>query len=175
MNERFLDRLGRERLYCDGGTGSLLQAKGLKGGELPERWNLTHPDAVRDVALGYFEAGSHIVNANTFGANRLHYPDACELNAVIEAGVRLACEARHIAGREGDGYVALNLGPTGRLLKPMGDLDFEEAVALFGEVVRAGEAAGADLVFIETMNDTLELKAAVLAAKENSRLQVLAT
>ncbi len=175
MNERFLDRLGRERLYCDGGTGSLLQAKGLKGGELPEHWNLSHPDAVRDVALGYFEAGSHIVNANTFGANRLHYPDPGELKAVIGAGVKLACEAREIAGRAGDGYVALDLGPTGRLLKPMGDLDFEEAVALFGEVVRAGEAAGANLVFIETMNDTLELKAAVLAAKENSRLPVLAT
>lgn len=175
MKKRFLERLGRERLYCDGGTGSLLQAKGLKGGELPERWNLSHPDDVRDVALGYFEAGSHIVNANTFGANRLHYPDPDELHAVIEAGVRLAIEARAMAGREEDGYVSLDLGPTGRLLKPMGDLDFDEAVALFGEVVRAGEAAGADLVFIETMNDTLELKAAVLAAKEHSRLPVLAT
>ncbi len=175
MNKHFLDRLGRERLYCDGGTGSLLQAKGLKGGELPERWNLTHPDAVRDVALGYFRAGSHIVNANTFGANRLHYPDRDELRAVVEAGVKHVIEARRQAGREADGYVALDLGPTGRLLKPMGDLDFEEAVGLFGEVVRWGEAAGADVVFIETMNDTMELKAAVLAAKEHSRLPVLAT
>ena len=175
MKKRFLDRLGRERLYCDGGTGSLLQAKGLKGGELPERWNLTHPDDVRDVALGYFEAGSHIVNANTFGANRLHYPDPGELRAIVETGVKLAIEARKIAGREDDAYVALDLGPTGRLLRPMGDLDFDEAVALFGEVVRVGEAAGADLAFIETMNDTLELKAAVLAVKEHSRLPVLAT
>ena len=175
MNRGFLNRLGRERLYCDGGTGSLLQAKVLKGGELPERWNLTHPDAVRDVALGYFQAGSHIVNANTFGANRLHYPDPDELRAIVEAGVGHVVEARRLAGREGDAYVALDLGPTGRLLKPMGDLDFEDAVALFGEVVRAGEAAGADLVMIETMNDTLELKAAVLAAKEHSRLPVCAT
>ncbi len=171
----FLDRLGRERLYWDGGTGSLLQAKGLKGGELPERWNLTHPEAVRDVALSYFNAGSHIVNSNTFGANRLHYPDAGELKAIVEAGVRHVVEARRLTGREADGYVALDIGPTGRLLKPMGDLDFEEAVELFGEVVRWGAAAGADLVLIETMNDTLELKAAVLAAKENCSLPVCAT
>ena len=171
----FLDRLGRERLYCDGGTGSLLQAKGLRGGELPERWNLTRPGDVMDVALSYFRAGSHIVNSNTFGANRLHYPDPDELRAIVEAGVRHVIEARRLAGREGDGYVALDIGPTGRLLKPMGDLDFEEAVGLFGEVVRWGEAAGADLILIETMNDTLELKAAVLAAKENSRLPVCAT
>ena len=117
----FLDRLGRERLYWDGGTGSLLQAKGLKGGELPERWNLTHPEAVRDVALSYFNAGSHIVNSNTFGANRLHYPDAGELKAIVEAGVRHVVEARRLTGREADGYVALDIGPTGRLLKPSGD------------------------------------------------------
>ncbi len=171
----FLDRLGRERLYWDGGTGSLLQAKGLKGGELPEKWNLTHPEAVRDVALSYFRAGSHIVNSNTFGANRLHYPDREALKAVVEAGVRHVVEARRQTGREDDGYVALDIGPTGRLLKPMGDLGFEEAVSLFGEVVRWGEEAGADLILIETMNDTLELKAAVLAAKENSRLPVCAT
>ena len=171
----FLDRLGRERLYWDGGTGSLLQAKGLKGGELPERWNLTRPEAVRDVALSYYNAGSDIVNSNTFGANRLHYPDEADLKAIVEAGVRHVIEARRLAGREGDGFVALDIGPTGRLMKPMGDLDFEDAVSLFGEVVRWGEAAGADLILIETMNDTLELKAAVLAARENSRLPVCAT
>ncbi|MBR1820914.1 MAG: homocysteine S-methyltransferase family protein [Clostridia bacterium] len=175
MKKRFLDRLGRERLYWDGGTGSLLQARGLKGGELPERWNLTHPDAVLDVALSYFRAGANIVNSNTFGANRLHYPDADELKAIVEAGVARVIEARRLCGREDDAYVALDIGPTGRLLKPMGDLDFEAAVALFGELARWGEAAGADLILIETMNDTMELKAAVLAAKENSRLPVCAT
>ena len=174
MNRSFLERIGRERLYWDGGTGSLLQAKGLKGGELPERWNLTHPDAVREVALDYFRAGSDIVNSNTFGANRLHYPDPAELEAVVRAGVRLVREAREQAGRA-DGFVALDIGPTGRLLKPMGDLDFEEAVAIFGEVVRFGAEAGADLVLIETMNDSLEMKAAVLAAKENCALPVCAT
>ena len=175
MNRTFLERLGRERLYCDGGTGSLLQARGLKGGELPERWNLTHPETVRDVALSYFRAGSHIVVSNTFGANRLHYPDPGELRAIVAAGVGHVLAARRQAGREDDAYVALDIGPTGRLLKPMGDLDFEDAVALFGEVVRAGVDAGADLISIETMNDTLELKAAVLAAKENSALPVCAT
>ena len=171
----FLTRLGRERLYWDGGTGSLLQAKGLKGGELPERWNLTHPDAVLGVAEAYFRAGSDVVNSNTFGANRLHYPDADELKAIVEAGVGHVIEARRRCGREADGCVALDIGPTGRLLKPMGDLDFEDAVALFGEVARWGEAAGADLALIETMNDTLEMKAAVLAVKENTRLPVCAT
>ena len=174
MTNTFLSRLGRERLYWDGGTGSLLQAKGLKGGELPERWNLARPDAVREVAVDYFRAGSDIVNSNTFGANRLHYPDAAELRAVVEAGVRLVIEAREATGRA-DGFVALDIGPTGRLLKPMGDLDFEDAVAIFGEVVRWGAAAGADLVLIETMNDSLEMKAAVLAAKENCDLPVCAT
>lgn len=171
----FLKRLGRERLYWDGGTGSLLQAKGLKGGELPERWNLTHPEDMLGVALDYFAAGSDIVNSNTFGANRLHYPDPDELKAIVEAGVGHVIEARRRCGREKDGYVALDIGPTGRLLKPMGDLDFEEAVSLFGEVARWGEAAGADLALIETMNDSLEMKAAVLAVKEHSRLPVCAT
>ena len=175
MRTPFLKRLGRERLYWDGGTGSLLQARGLKGGELPERWNLTHPEDVRQVAMGYFGAGSHIVDSNTFGANRLHYPDPNELRAIIEASVSHVVEARRLSGREDDGYVALDIGPTGRLLKPMGDLDFDDAVALFGEVIRIGAAAGADLVLIETMNDTLELKAAVLAAKENCDLPVCAS
>lgn len=175
MRKPFLDRLGRERLYWDGGTGSLLQARGLKGGELPERWNLTHPDAMREVALDYYRAGADVINSNTFGANRLHYPDPRELHEIVAAGVGHVAEARRLAGREGDGYISLDIGPTGRLLKPMGDLDFDEAVTLFGEVMRAGEAAGADLVLIETMNDTLELKAAVLAAKEYTHLPVCAT
>ena len=175
MRKNILERLGRERLYCDGGTGSILQEKGLKGGELPERWNLLHPEIVTGVAQAYFEAGSDIVNSNTFGANRLRYPDAKELEAVVEQGVLLAKEGRRRAGREEDGYVALDIGPTGRLLKPMGDLAFEDAVRLFAEVVRIGAASGADLVLIETMSDSLEAKAAVLAAKENSDLPVFVT
>lgn len=166
-------RLGRERLYCDGGTGSVLQAKGLKGGELPELWNLTHPDEIVDLARSYFAAGSDIVNTNTFGANRLHYPDG-NLKEIVETAVAHVREGMRLAVRA-DGYVALDIGPTGRLLKPMGDLDFEEAVDIFAEVVRYGAAAGADLILIETMSDTLEAKAAVLAAKENASLPVLVT
>ena len=174
MKKSFLERLGKERLYWDGGTGSVLQAKGLKGGELPERWNLTRPEDIVQLAVSYYEAGSDIVNSNTFGANRLHYPDPEDLKAVVQAGVRHVQEARRITGRE-DGFVALDIGPTGRLLKPMGDLDFEEAVSIFAEVVRFGTEAGADLILIETMSDSMEAKAAALAAKENSDLPVCVT
>ena len=165
-------RLGRERLYCDGGSGTILQAMGLAGGELPETWNLKHPDRIISLARGYFEAGCDIVNANTFGANALKYPD--NLKEIVQAGVQLAMEGRRQAGRE-DAYVALDIGPTGRLLAPMGDLPFDRAVELFSEVVRYGAEAGADLVLIETMSDSYEAKAAVLAAKENCDLPVLIT
>ena len=174
MKKSFLERLGQERLYWDGGTGSVLQAKGLKGGELPERWNLTRQEDIVQLAVSYLEAGSDIVNSNTFGANRLHYPDPEDLKAVVQAGVRHVQEARKRTGRD-DAFVALDIGPTGRLLKPMGDLDFEEAVSIFAEVVRFGTEAGADLILIETMSDSLEAKAAVLAAKENSDLPVCVT
>lgn len=175
MRKAFTERLGKERLYWDGGTGSLLQARGLAGGELPERWNLVRPEDMIDVAQAYFEAGSDIVNANTFGASRLHYPDREELRGIVEAGVCHVKEARRRCGREDDAYVALDIGPTGRLLKPYGDLDFEEAVSIFGEVVRYGAEAGADLVLIETMNDSLEAKAAVIAARENCSLPICVT
>ncbi len=175
MKKTFLERLGRERLYWDGGTGSVLQAKGLKGGELPERWNLTRPEDIVGLAVSYLEAGSDIVNSNTFGANRLHYPDPEDLKAVVQAGVRHVQEAQRITGRTEDSFVALDIGPTGRLLKPMGDLDFEEAVSIFAEVVRFGTEAGADLILIETMSDSMEAKAAVIAAKENSALPVCVT
>ncbi len=168
------ERIGRERLYFDGGTGSVLQGLGLKGGELPERWNLTRPADIAGLHRSYFEAGSDIVNSNTFGANRLHYPDPEELHAVVRRGVELVREGMRLAGRS-DGYVALDIGPTGRLLSPMGDLDFEEAVSIFGEVIRCGAEAGADLVMIETMSDTQEARAAVLAAKENCSLPVFVT
>lgn len=166
--------LGKEWLYCDGGTGSLLQEKGLKGGELPERWNLSRPEDVISIAEDYFRAGADIVNSNTFGANRLHYADPGELAQIVRAGVRHVRTGLERSGRT-DGFVALDLGPTGRLLKPMGDLDFEDCVEIFAEVVRWGKEEGADLVLIETMSDAMEAKAAVLAAKENSDLPVFVT
>ena len=172
MKKDLLERLGREWLFCDGGTGTILQSKGLKGGELPETWNLRRPEDIIDLHCGYLCAGCDIFNTNTFGANALKYPD--DLEQIVTAAVELAKEARRRTGRE-DAYIALDIGPTGKLLEPLGDLPFERAVELFGEVVRYGSAAGADLVLIETMSDSYEAKAAVLAAKENCSLPVCIT
>lgn len=151
----FLQVLGRQRLYFDGGTGTLLQAQGLKGGERPETWNLLHPERLIALHRAYLEAGSDIVCTNTFGANGLKFPAGGEfdLEEVVRAGVKNAQIAREEAGRTENAFVALDIGPTGRLLKPMGDLDFEDAVSLFAQVIRAGADAGADLVVIETMSD----------------------
>ena len=175
MNLR--QRLGRERLFFDGGTGTLLQAQGLKGGELPETWNLLHPERIAALHLAYLEAGSDIICTNTFGANGLKFPaeGQFDLEALVKAAVDIARSARAEAGREKDAYIALDLGPRGKLLKPMGELDFEDAVSLYAQVVRIGAAAGADLVLIETMSDGYEAKAAVLAAKENCDLPVIVT
>ena len=169
---KFIERLGREWLFFDGGMGSILQERGLAAGELPETWNITRPEEIQSIHRAYLDAGSDIINTNTFGANALKFPD--NLREIVEAAVAHAKEARRQSGRE-DAYIALDIGPTGRLLQPLGDLPFEQAVELFGEVVRIGAAAGADLVLIETMSDSYELKAAVLAAKENCDLPVLAT
>lgn len=157
-------------LFFDGGMGSLLQERGLKQGELPETWNLKKPEELIRIHREYLEAGADIVLANTFGANRFKYDN---LDEIIAAGIANAKTAVRESGKKA--YVALDMGPTGKLLKPMGTLDFEEAVSVYAEVVRAGEKAGADLILIETMSDTYELKAAVLAAKENSSLPVMAT
>ena len=156
----------------DGGMGTLLQQQGLTPGERPEEWNITHPNAVTAIHKAYYEAGSHVVSTNTFGANRLHY-SAEELEAVIAAAVQNARAAQQQAAVEHPTYVALDIGPTGKLLQPLGDLDFEEAVEIFAATVRLGVRYGVDLILIETMNDSYETKAALLAAKENSTLPVL--
>ena len=168
----FLERLNKEWLFWDGGMGTLLQEMGLRGGELPETWNLTRPEAILKIQSDYLRAGSDVITTNTFGANRLKYPD--DLEEVVTAAVNLAKRAREEAGRP-DAFVALDLGPTGRLLSPLGELDFEDAVSIFAETVKIGVNTGADLIIIETMSDTYEEKAAVLAAKENSKLPVVAT
>ncbi len=173
MRKDLRQRMKEDWIFCDGGFGTLLQAKGLKGGELPETWNLTHPDDIRDIHCRYLQAGSTIFNANTFGANRLKYPD--NLEEIVNAGVSLALEARVSCKREDDAYVALDLGPTGKLLEPLGDLPFEEAVSIFKEVISIGVNAGVDLIFIETMSDSYEAKAAVLAAKETCDLPIFIT
>ncbi|MBQ7991255.1 MAG: homocysteine S-methyltransferase family protein [Oscillospiraceae bacterium] len=167
------EKLGSQWLICDGGTGTFLQERGLGGGELPETWNLLHPEIVEELNREYFEAGADIVNTNTFGANRLKLGDSLE--ETVTAAVEIARKARHEAGRDDDGYVALDIGPTGKLLEPMGDLSFDRAVEIFAEIVRIGTDAGADLVLIETMSDGYESKAALLAAKENCSLPVIVT
>ena len=171
------ERLGKEVLYFDGGMGTLLQEKGLKAGELPEVWNIEHMEEVIEIHRQYFEAGSDIVLTNTFGANALKFRDSSyELSDIVTAAVIHVKEAASLGVHDGrEVYAALDVGPTGKLLKPMGDLDFEDAVRAFGEVMRCGEEAGADLIHIETMSDTYEMKAAVLAAKEQTNLPVFAT
>lgn len=169
--------LGKRRIFLDGGTGTSLQKIGLNAGERPETWNLLHPERIEALHRAYLDAGADVIYTNTFGANRLKYPadGEFELEDIVKSAVDIAKRAQIACGREGDSWVALDIGPSGKLLKPLGDLDFEDAVSLFAEVVRCGAAAGADLVVVETMGDSYELKAAVLAAKENSELPVIAT
>ncbi len=155
-------------LLLDGGMGTLLQAEGLTPGEHPEMWNLTHPATVQAIHRAYYNAGSHVVSTNTFGANSLSFPDRDELTAIIEAAVANAKAARVTSVGTQDKFIALDIGSTGKLLKPYGDFDFEDAVATFAETVRIGVSCGVDLILIETMNDSYETKAALLAAKENA-------
>ena len=166
---KILDYLKQNILFLDGGMGTLLQSAGLPAGELPERWNITHPEVIQRIHRDYFEAGSNVVSTNTFGANSLKFSQK-ELEAIVRAAVENAKAARE--GFEGERFISLDIGPSGKLLKPYGDLDFEDAVSLFAEVVRLGVKYGVDLIFIETMNDSYETKAALLAAKENSSLPV---
>lgn len=169
--------LGKDLLYFDGGMGTLLQSRGLSPGELPETWNITHPDEIINIHRRYFEAGCDIVLTNTFGANALKFHDSqYHLKEITEAAIANAKKAALLGVQDArQTYVALDVGPTGKLLKPMGDLGFEEAYAAFREVMRYGEAAGADFIHIETMSDTYEVKAAILAAKENTNLAVTVT
>ncbi len=167
-------------ILFDGGMGTMLQAMGLRPGEVPERWNILHPDRIKSVHRAYIEAGSTVITANTFGGCRIKFPrdGSITSEAVVTAGVKLVREAideAYAAGIKGERYVALDMGPTGHLLKPLGDLDFEYAVSAYREMARIGEAAGADLILIETMNDSLETKAALLGAKEGSSLPVVVT
>ena len=173
---KILDAIAKRVLVLDGGMGTQLQLRGLRPGEVPELWNLNRPDDIKSVHAAYLAAGSDVIYANTFGANAAKYHGDAPLADVIAAGIRIARSAAdEFATPERPRYVALDVGPTGRLLKPAGDFEFDAAYDAFAGQVRIGAAAGADLVMIETMGDTAELKAAVLAAKENCSLPVFAT
>ena len=177
MNIR--EKIRNGLVFCDGGLGTLLQSKGLAAGEKTEMWNLTHPEVLTQIHTDYFEAGSDIVCANTFGANELKFdgadgtPTVEEIITAAVKNAKTAAEKTAHLGRER--YVALDVGSLGKLLAPLGELEFEHAVEIFARQVRCGAEQGVDLIFIETMNDAYELKAAVLAAKENCDLPVFAT
>ena len=168
MKKSLRQRIRTERLYFDGGFGTMVQSRGLPPGTPPELWNIERPEVIEEIHRAYAAAGSHIITANTFGVNCEKYEN---YEALIHAAI---ANARRAAAPFG-AYVALDIGPTGKLLKPYGTLDFEDAVEIFARSVHAGYAAGADLVIIETMNDSLETKAAVLAAKECCDLPLIVT
>ena len=168
MNIR--DLIGKQRLYFDGGMGTLLQSKGLTAGELPELWNITHADEVKDIHLSYLNAGSNIITTNTFGANCLKFDNYEEIIAVAIGNAKKAV-AEYDRGKE-KCFIALDIGPTGKMLEPLGDMKFEEAVEVFRKTAVLGEKYGADLIIVETMNDSYETKAAVLACKESTSLPV---
>lgn len=166
-----LHRIKHETVLLDGAMGTMLQAAGLKLGEHPEVFNIEHPEIVKGIHAAYAAAGSQVLYANTFGANAHKLQGTgYGVAEIIQAGLRLAKEAGQAAGAA----AALDIGPIGELLAPMGTLSFEEAYELFAEQVRAANGL-ADLVVIETMTDLLEAKAALLAVKENSELPVMCT
>ncbi len=155
-----------KRLYLDGGTGTMLQKRGLRSGEGTEEWNITHPDEIVRLHREYLSAGSDIFCTNTFSVNCLKQENFHEyITAAFD------CAKRAKDGFE-DKFIAFDLGPTGRLLKPLGDLSFEDAVEVFAKNIRLAVKCGADLIMVETMNDLYETKAAVIAAKENCDLPV---
>ena len=168
---KILDYIKENPLYLDGGMGTLLQSRGLGVGELPERWNVTHPEVITEIHRAYYDAGSNVVSTNTFGANLLKFSHE-ELEEIIKAAIGNVRAARDESCSKKEKFIAFDIGPSGKLLKPYGDFDFEDAVSLFAENVRLAEKYGADYIFIETMNDSYETKAALLAAKENSSLPV---
>ncbi len=167
--KKITDTIKEKRLYFDGGTGTVLQEMGLPCGTPPEMWNLSEPEKIKALHKAYVDAGSNIITANTFGVNAEKYEN-------YELLIKSALECAKSAKNDSECvYIAFDLGPTGQLLKPLGGLDFEDAVEIFAKNVRLAQKYGADLILIETMNDSYETKAAVIAAKENSDLPIFVT
>lgn len=164
-----LEKIRSGITYCDGGAGTLLQSWGLKAGEKPEMWNITNPDKIIEMHRLYLDAGANIITTCTFGANRLKFDNLEEIVVAAVNNAKTACKDYE------NSFVALDIGPTGKMLEPIGDLGFEEAVSIFSETIKIGAKVGADLVLIETINDSYEAKAAVIAAKESCDLPVFIT
>ena len=165
-------QIGEELLLFDGAMGTMLQAYGMKAGQNPEALNLEDPELLGRIHREYVEAGAQFITTNTFGANAYRLEETgCSVTEVITAAVEIAKTAT--AGTEAK--VALDIGPVGKMMKPIGLLDFDQAYDYFREQVMIGVAAGVDLILIETMSDLAEMRAAVLAAKENSDLPSFAT
>ncbi len=174
MNIR--DLLGKQLLFFDGGMGTMLQRNGMKGGEIPELLNITNPELIKSIHAKYLSAGADVITTNTFGANPLKFNAlSAPVDAVIAAAVGNARKAVNECNAGKPRFVAFDIGPTGKLMEPIGDLSFDRAYDAFAKIARTAETAGADLAIIETMSDTLEAKAAVLAVKENTRLPVFLT
>ncbi|AFK86404.1 MULTISPECIES: homocysteine S-methyltransferase family protein [Thermoanaerobacterium] len=166
------ENLKNSAIVFDGAMGTMLQKKGLKTGECPEYYNLSHPDIVYEIHKSYIDAGADVIETNTFGANRIKlksYNLSDKLPEIVKSAVQIARKAA------GDKAVALSIGPIGELMEPFGKLTFDEAYSAFAEVAVEGEKAGADLALIETMSDILEAKAAILAVKENTNLKAICT
>lgn len=164
-----VEYIKHNRLYFDGGMGTMLQNAGLQTGGLPEVYNIEHPDVVLSIHKQYVDAGCDVITANTFQAGEIKL-DGCgySVEEIITAGVTLA-------KKSGARYTALDIGPIGQLMEPMGTLTFDKAYEIFRRQIVAGYNAGADIVLLETMSDLLEVKAAVLAVRENTDLPVFAT
>jgi len=165
------DLFGKKILFFDGAMGSMLQKSGLKTGELPETLNVTNSEIVIDIHMRYLKAGADIITANTFGAYSTKYDN---VEDIIKRGIDNVKQAIALLELR-DKFIALDMGSVGKLLKPLGDLDFEDCYEIFKRSAIAGEKAGADLVILETMSDTYEVKAALLAIKENTSLPVICT
>ena len=164
--------INKELILFDGAMGTMLQKNGLKLGENPEKLNFSHEDMIIKIHKSYIDSGANIITTNTFGANRLKLKESgYSVEETISKAVSLAKEAT----KDTNAFIALDIGPIGELLEPMGTLSFEEAYEIFKEQIIIGHKAGADLILIETMTDLYEAKAAILAAKENCNLPVFCT
>lgn len=187
LDMKINEKLGKEILFFDGAMGTELQSRGLQTGEIPETWNILHPDKIKQVHKEYLMAGANVISANTFGVNTFKCKNMeYTVEQLVTAGIGIVkdaiLEVKDELVAQGkkkdelpDMYTALDIGSLGKLLKPLGEIAFEEAYQAFKEVILAGDKAGADVILIETVSDSYEIKAAVLAAKENSKLPVVVT